>query len=614
MFATLLLLSVFFQLPDIAPALAQQSPSEAPTVVSDPAIPQPGVTSPIPIGLSVENLESSLMKDKKKRIPIFGKIQKALDAKNWTKLLTLTRLIEKNTEFSDYYHFLRGQAELERMKGFKKKKMSATAISAGERAVYHFTNVPLANIYTPLHRKSLVLLGEAKLILGDLFYRIHKSRKAMQAYEYAFHELTQINLNSLVSQDSVTNYFVLCEKKPSEICTGWEMKFLPVLSAQPKPQSVRLMERVRALQTPPIEKAVSSVPYKVDLDLQLFEKGFQYYLSGKHSDAYTTWDDLLRQYPRSNIRLRTKFWMARAAQKSNHMLHAETLYKEVIQTLPFSYYALLAAKFSGIDLSRMMLGNLPTGLPESPILSAADVVHIHRAEKLIASGAGTLATYELRDTISKDQMTNEFLVYLAMLNDSAKNHWTVFQIFGELSTRGYQGFYSAYGQKLFFPTTFLANIKKATQAYKIDPLIPLSIIKQESAFHAEVVSRSAAFGLMQIIPPTARDLDPKIEISELWNPDKNIQLGVKYIAQLLNRYKGSLILALAAYNAGPGNADRWSKDFKPGMTYEEMVELIGYRETREYVSNIVRNYYWYRKRLQQTSSANPEIVFQLDSK
>ena len=110
-----------------------------------------------------------------------------------------------------------------------------------------------------------------------------------------------------------------------------------------------------------------------------------------------------------------------------------------------------------------------------------------------------------------------------------------------------------------------------------------------SAFNADAVSVANAYGLMQIIAPTARDLDPKIEIVDLFKPSTNAKLGTKYIAQLLNRFRGSVIGALAAYNAGPGNSDRWYREFGSKFPPEEYIEQIGFRETREYVQNILRN-------------------------
>ncbi len=125
-------------------------------------------------------------------------------------------------------------------------------------------------------------------------------------------------------------------------------------------------------------------------------------------------------------------------------------------------------------------------------------------------------------------------------------------------------------------------------------------MKQESAFNADAISVSNAIGLMQIIPPTARDLDPGIEIFELFDKDKNVAMGSKYLRQLLKKYDGNAYWALAAYNAGPGNSDRWRREVETSklqLTPEEAIEFISFRETHDYVQNILRNYYWYNRRL-----------------
>jgi hypothetical protein len=103
--------------------------------------------------------------------------------------------------------------------------------------------------------------------------------------------------------------------------------------------------------------------------------------------------------------------------------------------------------------------------------------------------------------------------------------------------------------------------------------------------------------MMQLMPATASAVDGSLERFDLLKPDRNIQVGTKYISKLLNRFGGNMVLAIAAYNAGPGSVSRWLRAAPPSWTMLEFIESIPYKETREYVAAIIRNYYWYARKL-----------------
>lgn len=550
--------------------------------------------------VAIDKIEERILQDRKRRIPAFKAVYDALTKSHFDKALKAAKPLESNLEFKDYYHYLSGQAELGRMRKAAKSGKIANAILAGEQATFHFIQVIGTNPYTQLERRATSFLGETEVALAELHLKRKQRKRAIQLFENGFQRLSSVNLKVLVPKDSVVSYALLCEKSQNEMCTSWVVKLAPLVA---KSDAARVIERIAAFKRPYIERT-HSIPYRVDLDAREFQKGFEQYMKGEFEDAYTTFRDLLKEYPRTNYKLRTKFWMARSAQRSGHGVQAETLYREIIRDTPFAYYAMLAAWYGGIDIARMVDAELPLASIETPVLTPAEVVHIKRAETLIASAVPDLALIELQSVRPTVNMPNEFLVYLAVLNHLAGNHQAAFQVFSELSSRNYSGLYSSYGQKLYFPTARLPLIREVSKDWKLDPLLVLSVVKQESAFNHEAVSYANAFGLMQIIPPTARDLDPKIDTVELFNPNKNVNLGSKYISQLMNRYSGNIVLALAAYNAGPGNADRWKRETPPALAIEEFIEHITYKETREYVQNILRNFYWYNRRLRGENFPN----------
>jgi len=122
----------------------------------------------------------------------------------------------------------------------------------------------------------------------------------------------------------------------------------------------------------------------------------------------------------------------------------------------------------------------------------------------------------------------------------------------------------------------------------------LSIMRQESVFDPEAVSPAQAYGLMQLLPSTASrvsGITSETNLS-LSDPSFNIQTGVAYLRSLLDRYGQNFVLAVAAYNSGENAVDRWLRRY-PGLAPDEFVEHISYRETRNYVRQVMKNYRTY---------------------
>lgn len=136
-----------------------------------------------------------------------------------------------------------------------------------------------------------------------------------------------------------------------------------------------------------------------------------------------------------------------------------------------------------------------------------------------------------------------------------------------------------------------------------DPMILHAVVRQESAFDVEAISRAGARGLMQLMPQTALRVAKQLKVPYsrkrlTRDPTYNLRLGQAYLAQMLDEYDGSLILAFAAYNAGPVRVERWLQRYgDPGPNIYAAIdwaESIPFTETRNYVQRVLENLAVYR--------------------
>lgn len=150
-----------------------------------------------------------------------------------------------------------------------------------------------------------------------------------------------------------------------------------------------------------------------------------------------------------------------------------------------------------------------------------------------------------------------------------------------------------------------------------DPSLLLGLIRQESGFRVDARSRAGALGLMQLMPATARQVSRSLNLGYTQgaltaDPAYNIRLGRSYLAELIEAFDGSLVMALAGYNAGPGRARAWAErhgDPRAGVEEAiDWIEMIPFYETRNYVQRVLENATVYRWRLQGAGGALPVFV------
>lgn len=151
--------------------------------------------------------------------------------------------------------------------------------------------------------------------------------------------------------------------------------------------------------------------------------------------------------------------------------------------------------------------------------------------------------------------------------------------------------------KNIYPKEYEQQVTTYSEMYNVDENLIYAIIKAESNFDPNAVSNKDARGLMQLMYDTAADVAKivEIEINEqnLLEPEININLGTKYISMLIEKYE-NIEVALAAYNAGSGNVDKWITEGTIKADGSN-IENIPFKETNNYVRKILRDYKIYKQ-------------------
>lgn len=135
--------------------------------------------------------------------------------------------------------------------------------------------------------------------------------------------------------------------------------------------------------------------------------------------------------------------------------------------------------------------------------------------------------------------------------------------------------------RTIYPLRYAATIREVSEENDLEPAFVAGVIYTESRFRPDVESHREAYGLMQLLPQTAKFIGRKSGIEgDFRDPKVNIRLGTWFLGYLEDRYEGDERLMLAAYNSGEGNVDAWVSD--EGF---DIAKDIPYKETRDYVKN-----------------------------
>lgn len=285
---------------------------------------------------------------------------------------------------------------------------------------------------------------------------------------------------------------------------------------------------------------------------------------------------------------RGAYWSGRAAEAKGDVAAATDWYRNAATNLTV-FYGQLAASRLPDPVHLDMDSGIRASEAESAAFNKLELVRV--ARQLTAIGENERIRSFIVNLTNKAAKPTDYAL-LAGLAKSLKRDDLAIHVAKEARQNGVE------------LTEFLFPTLRVPDGGSPEPALTLAIIKQESAFDQRAKSSAGALGLMQLMPSTARPLAKKLGVKKLdekkllSDASFNMQLGRLYLSQMIERFSGSYIMAVAAYNAGPSRVREWSNLYgDPRMTETDAIdwiENIPFNETRNYVMRVMENLQIYR--------------------
>jgi soluble lytic murein transglycosylase len=344
-----------------------------------------------------------------------------------------------------------------------------------------------------------------------------------------------------------------------------------------------------------------------------WREGWVFYRTGRYQPAIDVWRQIIAQRD-GDFEPQALYWTARSyGHLGIHKVH--DTYRHLCECYPYTYYCQLARERVDIPLPATSEPEPPPVLaasgdgaatetmPASP--AARTMIELEpayrRAMELKTLGLDQDAARELTALTDRYAREPETLMALSvLLNEVGAYHYALrlarARFRDKLERTGgpvTPGLWSA-----AYPIGLIPTIT-TQRTTGLDPFLVAAIIREESQYDWRAVSRVGAIGLMQIMPVTAnavaqRHRLPDVTRDDLFDQETNVQIGVRYVEQLLTQFSGNVVHTIAAYNAGPVAVESWAAAYR-GRGEDEFVELIPYQETRQYVKRVLRSYKEYRR-------------------
>jgi peptidoglycan lytic transglycosylase len=357
-------------------------------------------------------------------------------------------------------------------------------------------------------------------------------------------------------------------------------------------------------------RVLEAFPDGKDAPVAAWRVAWTAYLERK-SEAADLLEAYIRRFPNSNYIPDALYFLGRWYERSDNLPLARSFYVTGSTRFPLTYFGARAAERlrpepEGIDSAPLDPSDVVSAIPPAPPLPAVDrplpvavLEREARARALTSIAFDGSAELEYRAAYATSHAPRMLLEAAAAA--VAAGHYSagfvaLRQVYPQLEARRVPDI-PIEAWRVAYPLPYEAAMRSAAARSQVDPMLVAGLIRQESAFEPKAVSHAGAMGLMQVLPKTALKLARQLRVryshAQLAEPGYNLQLGSRYLAELIRTY-GTTEAALAAYNAGEDRVGQWTT----GQSYletPEFVESIPFSETREYVQIVMRNAEVYRQ-------------------
>ena len=360
---------------------------------------------------------------------------------------------------------------------------------------------------------------------------------------------------------------------------------------------------------PLYKAAYENFPTETQAPVCHWKVAFHSYVQRKH-DARQRLRGHLELFPGHSTAGAALYFLGRLAERENDWGAARAYYDKLTARFPNYYYAVLArnrlkdsrlADATASQDAAQYLAALPF-IYRAPQVSQpirATTVRIERARLLRSAGLDYWADTEIRFGAKTDGQAPLLAVELARTADTPFERLRTMK---SVSLDYLSVPFDEVGERFWeylFPLPYQNDVVRNSREHKLDPFMVAALIRQESEFNPQALSRAKAYGLTQVMPSTGRAVARKVGIRRfsnrmLFQPATNLKLGTYYLRSMLDKWDGKWEQTLAAYNAGSTRvADwiTWNRCEEPA----EFVESIPFTETREYVQAVLRNAALYRR-------------------
>jgi|GEM_PF-1660777 len=480
-------------------------------------------------------------------------------------------------------------------------------------------------ITTQLKLKNLPqeLEYRLRLAMAQSYKREQKKKQNLKALKELHQWQLKKNLPVENFQEAISLYaralWTIGDRKSGEALLKKHLARLEKLKDDPKELAAtfhwilgRMYEEDKAYQKSNewLSKGIMKAAQGSDLQEKLtFMRAWNLKKLNDFSGARKDLESLLALDRKPSEKARYEFWLGWMMEKEGNKEKAVSHFEKAAELEPFSYYAVLSHIHRKMDFPPLWSGQnhdqrkhedlKPAPTPRAPQDEVLGLLEELREEELIKF----YSEFKLLET----NLSTQSSLYLAYAEAHSKvsGHLPLFRAFNLMSNEERLRFFRA-SPEMIFPLKHYSLIRAEAQKRNLPEDFVLSIIRQESTFDPKARSPADAMGLMQVLASLGGSLGKRAGVQfstyeDLFKPEVNVPIGTLLLADLYKKFPQNFILTAASYNANPVAVKRWIRA-RNDQSFIEFMEEVPYEETRTYMKLILRNFVFYRRLKNPTSS------------